>query len=85
MGLLDRAKQQAQGLKGKVEEKVEDVQGKRKAGDQLEAIGRVVYAERTGRAQANGDSELDRLVSELRALEDGGVTVLPGSGPPAPH
>ena len=60
MGLLDKAKQQAQELRGKVEgqaqelktkveDKVEDVQQQRKASELLEQLGRLVYAQRTER------------------------------------
>jgi hypothetical protein len=81
MGILDKAKQQAQELKGKVEGKVEDVQAKRKATDLLETLGRLVYAERTDRPSPNADSEVERIISELRTLEADGVRVVPESPP----
>jgi CRISPR/Cas system type I-B associated protein Csh2 (Cas7 group RAMP superfamily) len=73
MGLLDKAKSQAQELKGKVEGKVEDVQQKRKVSDLLERLGRLTYAQRTGRVVS--DAEADRLVAELKELEDHGAEV----------
>jgi len=76
MGLLDRAKQQAQDLSRKVEGKVDDVQGKRKTGDLLEQLGRIAYAEQTGRASASADADAAKVVEELRALESQGVVVL---------
>jgi hypothetical protein len=76
MGLLDRAKQQAQDLKGKVEGKVDDVQSKRKASDLLEQLGRLAYAEQTGRAPATADAESAKVIEDLRSLEAQGVTVL---------
>jgi hypothetical protein len=82
MGLLDKAKQQAQELKGKVEGKVEDVQQKRKVSDLLEELGRLVYAQRSDRAAPA--EEIDRVISELRTLEDqGAVVVSEPSAPPA--
>jgi hypothetical protein len=77
MGFLDKAKQQAQDLKGKVEGRVEDVQAKRKAGEQLDRLGRLVYAQRTDRPAADTDGEIAKLVEALRALEAEGVSVLP--------
>jgi hypothetical protein len=91
MGLLDKvkvqaekAKVQAQDLKGKVGEKVEEVQGKRKSDDLLEDLGRFLYADRTGRTIPGADADLDRIVGELQALEAEGVAVLPGMPPAAP-
>jgi hypothetical protein len=77
VGFLDKAKQQAQDLKVKVEGKVDDVQAKRKAGDLLDRLGRLVYAQRTGRPVADTDAEVARLVDALRALEAEGASVLP--------
>jgi hypothetical protein len=76
MGLLDRAKQQAQDLKGKVEGKVDDVQSKRRLNDLLEQLGRLAYAEQTGRATPNADADGAKLIDELRTLEGQGVDVL---------
>jgi hypothetical protein len=86
MGFLDKAKQQAQDLKGKVEGKVEDVQAKRKAGELLDSLGRLVYAQRTERPAADTEGEIGRIVEALRALEAEGVSVLPepaSTGPAA--
>jgi hypothetical protein len=77
MGFLDKAKQQAVDLRGKVEGKVEDVQAKRKAGEQLDRLGRLVYAQRTDRPSADTDGEIARIIEALRALEADGVSVLP--------
>ncbi len=84
MGLMDkvkeqaeRAKVQAKDLKGKVEDKVDDVQHKRRADDLLDDLGRFLYAERTERPVAGADAEIARIVAELKELEAGGVTVLP--------
>jgi hypothetical protein len=84
MGFLDKAKQQAQDLKGKVESKVDDVQAKRKAGDLLESLGRLVYAQRTERPVADTDGEIGRIVEALRALESEGASVLPETAAAGP-
>jgi hypothetical protein len=86
MGFLDRAKQQATNLKDrekvrevaeKVKGKVEDIQTKRRADALLEDLGRLAYAQHTGRVNASAETEISRLVAELRTLEDDGVTILP--------
>jgi len=91
MGFLDKVKEQAekakgqaQDLKGKVGDKVEEVQGKRKVDDLLSELGRFLYAEQTGRALATAGTEVPRIVGELQALEADGATVLPGVTPAAP-
>jgi hypothetical protein len=93
MGLLDKVKEQAAHLKDnekvrevtgkvteKVKDKVEDVQARRKANDLLADLGRLLYAQHTGRTNATADAEIARLVAELRTLEDDGLTVLPDHG-----
>jgi hypothetical protein len=91
MGFLDKVKEQAekakvqaQDLKGKVGDKVEEVQGKRKVDDLLDDLGRFLYAEQTGRPLPNAATEVPRIVGELQALEADGATVLSGvAAPPA--
>jgi hypothetical protein len=77
MGFFDKVKGQAKEFKEKVGDKVEDVQGKRKATDFLDDLGRFLYAERTGRAISGADTEIDRIVGELKKLEDDGIKILP--------
>jgi hypothetical protein len=72
----EKAKLQAMDLKDKAEHKVEDVQANRKADDLLEDLGRVTYAERTGRPVEGADAEIERLIGELRQLEQAGVQIL---------
>ena len=83
MGLMDKVKEQAEKAKGqattlkaKVEERVDDVQAKRKADDLLADLGRVVYGQRTDRPAAGADAEAERLVGELRKLEEDGAKIL---------
>ena len=90
MGFLNKVKEQAVHLKDnekvrgvtekvteKVKDKVEDVQARRKANDLLADLGRLLYAQKTGRTNASADAEIDRIVAELRRLEDDGLTILP--------
>jgi hypothetical protein len=77
MGFFDKVKEQTKELKGKVEETVEQFQNKRKAADLLDDLGRFLYAQRTDRAFPGGDAEIDRLVGELKKLEEGGIKILP--------
>ena len=77
MGVFDKVKSQAKDLKEKVGEKVEDVQTKRRADELLDDLGRFSYAERTGRPIDGADAEIERIVGELKKLEDDGVVILP--------
>ena len=77
MGMFDKVKDQAREIKGKVEEKRDDLQGKRKSGDLLEDLGRFLYAERTARPVPDADPEIDRIVAELKQLEGDGLKILP--------
>jgi len=72
----EKARQQAVELKDRVGDKVEDVQAKRKADDLLEELGRLVYAQRTDRANDGAGPEIERIVGEVRQLEDAGVPIL---------
>ncbi len=78
MGILDRAKQQATELRGRAEEKVQDIADKRHADQLLEQLGRLTYAERTERGQTDDGSASERIVAELRTLEGKGTPVLDG-------
>ena len=89
MGFLNKVKEQATHLKDnekvrevaeKVKDKVEDVQTRRKANDLLADLGRLLYAQKTARTNPTADAEIDRLVADLRRLEDEGLTILPQPG-----
>ena len=86
MGILDKVKEQAVHLKDndkvkevaeKVKGKVDDVQVRRRANDLLADLGRLLYAQHTGRTNPTAEAEIARLVAEVRALEDDGLTILP--------
>jgi hypothetical protein len=79
VGLFDKVKSQAMDLKGKVEDKVEDVQAKKKADDLLDDLGRLLYAERTERPVPNAEDEIARIVADLKKLEDEGLAILPSA------
>lgn len=93
MGFFDKIKAQATHLKdnekvkevaGKVKDKAEDFQAKRKANDLLDDLGRFLYAEKTGRPIEGAAAEIDRLVTEIKALEAEGVEILPSTPAPPP-
>ena len=75
MSFLDRAKQQASELRGRAEDKVQDLAARHKADDLLSQLGRLAYAEQTGRGTADA-AAAERIVTELRALESSGTQVL---------
>lgn len=69
MGLLDKAKAQAQQLASKGQEKLEHTQAKRKEVALLRDLGAAVFAQKTGKGTPGTGAEIDRLVSELRSHE----------------
>lgn len=76
MGLLDKAKAQAEKLATKAQEgvktgqaKLEEVQAKRKADALLRDLGAAVFAEKTGNGTAETAAEIERLVAALRDHE----------------
>lgn len=77
MALMDKMKAQAAQLAQKAQEagkagqsKLGDVQARRKADALLRELGAIVYAQRTGTAAADAPAEIDRLVGEIKALEN---------------
>ncbi|HWD96071.1 MAG TPA: hypothetical protein VG246_06605 [Acidimicrobiales bacterium] len=76
MALFDKVKEQASQLAQKAQEagkagqaKIEDVQARRKSDGILRQLGAAVYAQRSGTADADNGTEIDRLVAELKAFE----------------
>ncbi len=76
MGLLDKAKEKAGHLAGQAKDKIEDVKEKRKADDLLDDLGRIVYRQRTERGEPGDETEIVRLVGELRTLESDGTEII---------
>lgn len=75
MGFLDKAKSQATKVAQKAQEgvkvgqeKLEDVQTKRKIDALMRDLGEVVFTQRTGGGES--DAEIDRLVGEIRTLQE---------------
>jgi len=81
MGFLDKAKEKASHLAGEAKGKLDEVKDKRKADDLLDDIGRIVYRQRTERAEAGDEAEIARLVDELRALEAEGTEIVAPATP----
>lgn len=77
MGFLDKAKEQATKVAHKAQEgvkvgqdKLEDAQTKRKVDGLMRDLGEIVYAQRTGTGSGEADADIDRLVGEIRALQE---------------
>ncbi|MGZ4675800.1 MAG: hypothetical protein ACXVJ7_03790 [Acidimicrobiia bacterium] len=77
MSLLDKIKdtanKAAEGVQKAAEsgqEKLEETKLKKKIGDLKEELGGVVYAQRVGTADASAESEITRLVGEIRAADE---------------
>jgi hypothetical protein len=86
VGFLDKVKEQAEVVARKAEEvgrvgqeKLQDAMSKRKADTVLRDLGAAVYAEKTGRATPETAADVERLVSELRTLEESGTQIDPPS------
>ncbi len=76
MGLMDKIKdtanKAAEGVQKAAEsgqEKLEESKLKRKTGDLKEALGGIVYEQRTGTAGADAEAEITRIVGEIQAIE----------------
>ena len=83
MGFLDKAKEKATHLAGEAKGKLDEVKDKRKVDDLLDDLGRIVYRQRTERAEAGDEAEIVRLIDELRALEAEGTEVVAAAAPAA--
>jgi hypothetical protein len=82
MGLLDKAKEKAGQLAGQAKDKIEDVKEKRKVDDLLDALGRILYRQRTERGEPGDEDEIVRLVGELRTLESDGTEIVASASAP---
>jgi hypothetical protein len=83
MGFLDKAKEKATHLAGEAKGKLDEVKDKRKVDDLLDDLGRIVYRQRTERAEAGDEAEIVRLIDELRTLEAEGTEVVAPATPAA--
>ena len=90
MGLLDKVKAQAQNVAAeakkatdKAQDKVGQMQLRKKADEAAKQLGYLVHKERTGGAAAGADA--DRLVAEITDLEAqmAAEDAAPGEGSPA--
>ena len=87
MGLMDKMKVQANQIAQKTQEtardgkvKFDQAQAKRRADAMLRNLGAVVYAERTGRAGADSQAQVDKLVADISAHEaENGISLSPES------
>ena len=87
MGFMDKVKSQATQLAEKAQEglqtgkgKLDELQEKKRAQGLLQQLGADCYKQRTDRADAGTDADVDRLVIELRKIEESGVDFLPDAG-----
>jgi hypothetical protein len=76
MGLMDKVKAQATQLAQKTQETARDSkarfdqsQANKRADAMLRNLGALVYAERTGRASADTQGQIDKLVADISAHE----------------
>lgn len=76
MSFLDKAKEKAQQLAATAKEKVDDFKDNKKADDLLDDLGRILYRQRTDRADAGDEAAIADLVAQLQALEAEGTPVL---------
>lgn len=86
MGFLDKVKAQAEQAVKQGQEKIEDVQAKKKADGLLRDLGAWYYARETERDEGNADGEIARIVAALQAheLEHGPLGRAEEEPPPPP-
>ena|SRR5438270_13221859 len=84
MGFLDKVKataekaaDKAQQAVGQGQQKLEDIQDKRKTEALLRELGTAVFLEKTGRGTPAISADMERLVAAVRELEEGGVEIEP--------
>jgi hypothetical protein len=85
MGLMDKMKAQATQISQKAQEtardgkvKFDQAQAKRRADAMLRNLGALVYAERTGRAAADSQAQIDKLIADISAHEaENGISLSP--------
>ncbi len=75
MGLLDKARVQAQTLQGTVVDKASTLQRDRRVGKLLEELGSLAFLELAGRSAPIHASRLEALRAELIAAEANGARI----------
>jgi hypothetical protein len=76
MGILDKAKEAAKTVGEKAKEgvaagqdKVDEVKTKRRISDLKEELGGIVFTQRTGTPPADSETEITRIVGEIKEAE----------------
>jgi hypothetical protein len=75
----NKAAEQVQKAAETGQDKLEETKLKKKVGDLKEELGGIVYAQRTGGAADNAESEITRLVGEIQTTEAGLAELRSGS------
>jgi len=77
MGIMDKVKATSQKVgekaKGAVEagqEKLDETKTKKHIGELKEELGGIIYAQRTGTAAAGAETEIERIVGEIKTAEE---------------
>jgi hypothetical protein len=92
MGFMDKVREQSTQLAQKAQEtaregkvKLDQAQAKRRADAIFRDLGAAIYAERTGRAGADNQEKIDRLIEALSRQEaDQGLGDTDGATPASP-
>lgn len=86
MGFMDKVRTQATQLAEKAQEglqtgkgKLDDMQERKRAAGLLQELGAAVYRQRAGQDTPSTTSDIDRLIGELKQIEDAGVPFLAGA------
>ena len=69
MGFLDKAKENLEKVAKQGQDKLDEVQSKKKADGMLRDLGAWTYAMSTGRDKGQGPTEVQRITAELQAHE----------------
>jgi hypothetical protein len=82
MSILDKAKETSALINQKAKEKthqakelIDEVKASRKADTHCEELGRIVYRQQTERGLPTDETEITRLVSVIKDLEEAGAHV----------
>ncbi len=91
MGLMDRVRAQANQLAQMTQEaaqegraRIDQAQASRRGDALLRQLGALVLADRTGRAQADGQAKIDQLITDISAYEQQAGVDLTAPPPSSP-